>query len=156
MSFLTDLFIKDNYSGNIHRIGDNCHDSLYVDSEGTVHYYNLQNGDGCKDHSAKLQTLKEKYPDRDWGERANEFVCGYSFVPCVKECCNCEHQKDCPFDKLSDSVYEKDNILSLFNSVSDTMKKSLLEIMITITQNPELKKEEWLKELGLIEEKGTE
>lgn len=152
MSFLTDLFIKDNYSGNIHRIGDNCHDSLYVDSEGTVHYYNLQNGDGCKDHSTILQTLKEKYPDRDWGERANEYVCGYSFVPCVKECYDCEHQKDCPFDKLSDSVYEKDNILSLFYSVSETMQKSLLEIMLVTTKNPDLQKDEWFQELGL--EKG--
>jgi len=43
---LIDIFIKDEYSGKIHRVGDDEHDSLYVDLEGRVHYYNLQTGDG--------------------------------------------------------------------------------------------------------------
>ena len=42
---LIDLYIND--SGTIRRIGDNCHDQLTIDDEGRLHYYNLQNGDGC-------------------------------------------------------------------------------------------------------------
>lgn len=44
---LTDLYVIDKLDGEIHRIGDNQHDSFWVDSEGIVHYFNLQNGDGC-------------------------------------------------------------------------------------------------------------
>lgn len=43
---LIDLYIRDNCNGRIHRIGDNPHDMLTVDSEGNVRYINLQNGDG--------------------------------------------------------------------------------------------------------------
>ncbi len=44
---LTDLYVMDKSNGVIHRIGDNQHDSFWVDREGVLHYYNLQNGDGC-------------------------------------------------------------------------------------------------------------
>lgn len=78
----TDLYIRDKYSGRIHRVGDNPHDMLTVDDEGTVHYSNLQNGDGCTGYrSVNRETLKDKYPDRNWGEREKEFTSGYEFVP---------------------------------------------------------------------------
>ena len=81
-----DLFIRDKYSGKIHRIGDNHHDMLTVDEEGTVHYRNLQNGDGCTGYkSVNRETLKDKYPDRNYGERANEYTSGYEFVPNTDE-----------------------------------------------------------------------
>ena len=81
MSF-TDLYIRDKYSGRIHRIGDDPHDCLIVDEKGTVHYNNLQNGDGCIAYkSVNRKTIAEKYPDRDWGKRADELVYGYEFVP---------------------------------------------------------------------------
>ena len=155
MGFNTDLFIKDKYSGYVHRIGDDPHDSLYVDDKGSVHYYNLQNGDGCGSNSNNNTTLKEKDPDKEWGKRANEFVHGYQFVSCYKECqyCETDMKHECPFDKLSDSIYQKDNILTLFHSVSETMQKSLLEIMLVTTKNPDLQKDEWFQELGL--EKGV-
>lgn len=44
---LTDLYVLDKHNGQIHRVGDNCHDSIWVDDGGIVHYQNLQNGDGC-------------------------------------------------------------------------------------------------------------
>lgn len=44
---LTDLYVIDKMDGGIHRIGDNQHDSFWVDFDGVVHYFNLQNGDGC-------------------------------------------------------------------------------------------------------------
>ncbi len=44
---LTDLYVLDKERGRIHRIGDNPHDSFWVDSKGVLHYCNLQNGDGC-------------------------------------------------------------------------------------------------------------
>lgn len=78
----TDLYIRDKYSGRIHRVGDSPHDMLTVDDKGTVHYFNLQNGDGCTGYrSVNRETLKDKYPDMNWGERAKEYTRGYEFVP---------------------------------------------------------------------------
>lgn len=44
---LTDLYVYDKDRKEIHRIGDNPHDSLYFHPERGVCYYNLQNGCGC-------------------------------------------------------------------------------------------------------------
>lgn len=45
---MKDLYIRDNSTGKVHRIGDNHHDCLWVDENGVVQYHNLQNGDGTK------------------------------------------------------------------------------------------------------------
>ena len=58
---LIDLYIKDNSTGRIHRIGDNQYDMLVVDDEDVVRYKNLQTGEGSK-----------------YG--------GYSFVPNTDKC----------------------------------------------------------------------
>lgn len=43
------MFIKDLETGEIHRYGDNPHDSLVMSEDGrTLTYYNLQNGDGSE------------------------------------------------------------------------------------------------------------
>jgi hypothetical protein len=42
---LIDVFVRDKDYGIIHRVGDDIHDSLYV-QDGMVIYYNLQNGCG--------------------------------------------------------------------------------------------------------------
>lgn len=79
---MIDLYIRDKYNGHIHKIGDNPHDCLMVDDDGTVHYYNLQNGDGCIGYkSVNRETLVDKYPDKVWGKRASEYISGYEFVP---------------------------------------------------------------------------
>ena len=70
MSFL-DIFVRDKYSGRIHRVGDNTHDMLWVDPAGTIHYYNMQNGDGCIGY----QSINEE-KDSD-----GNYAFGYEFVP---------------------------------------------------------------------------
>lgn len=40
------LFLRDNTSGTIHEYGKNPHDSLVLQEDGSIHYYNLQNGSG--------------------------------------------------------------------------------------------------------------
>ena len=81
MSFIN-LYVRDKYHNTIHRVGDNPHDCLSVDKDGTIHYHNLQNGDGCIGYmSVNNETLADKYPDRGWGERAREYTSGYEFVP---------------------------------------------------------------------------
>lgn len=62
----TDLYIRDKTSGHVHRIGDDPHDSLWVDHEGTVHYMNLQCGDGAgpysqMDHRAGFEFVSSVY-----------------------------------------------------------------------------------------------
>ena len=43
------LWVKDMYSGSVHEVGTNRHDSLVV-WDGRLEYENLQNGDGtCGD-----------------------------------------------------------------------------------------------------------
>lgn len=49
---LCDFYVKDKTDGRIHKVGTDRHDSIWVDSEGTLHYQNLQNGDGCSCKSA--------------------------------------------------------------------------------------------------------
>lgn len=61
---LIDFYVKDKVDGSVHRVGDDRHDSIWVDSNGTLHYQNLQNGDGCSSNS--------HYDDKQ----------GYEFVPC--------------------------------------------------------------------------
>ena len=40
------IFILDNITGEIHEYGEDCHDSLIVQEDGSLQYYNLQNGEG--------------------------------------------------------------------------------------------------------------
>lgn len=83
---MIDLYIRDKYTGKIHKVGDNTHDCIIVDEEGTIHYYNLQNGDGCIGYkSVNRETLSEKYPDEDWGVSGIEYISGYEFVPNIDE-----------------------------------------------------------------------
>lgn len=79
---MIDLWIRDKYNGHIHKIGDDPHDCLMVDEEGTVSYHNLQNGDGCTAYkSVNRETIADKYPDKSWGARGKEYTSGYEFVP---------------------------------------------------------------------------
>ena len=83
---LTNLWIRNKYSGEVHKIGSDPHDCLMVDEEGTIHYYNLQCGDGCIGYkSVNKTTLSEEFPDTDWDKRKDEFCYGYEFVPNMNE-----------------------------------------------------------------------
>lgn len=65
---LIDLYIRDKANGRIHRIGEDKHDGLWVDSNGTVHYQNLQNGDGCNANSRKDPYAGYEFVPSDFGE----------------------------------------------------------------------------------------
>lgn len=40
------LYIRDNTNGIVHKYGENQHDSLMLQDDGSIHYYNLQTGCG--------------------------------------------------------------------------------------------------------------
>ena len=40
------LFLRDNTNGTVHEYGTDKHDSLVLQEDGSLHYYNLQNGAG--------------------------------------------------------------------------------------------------------------
>ncbi len=40
------LYIRDNTDGHVHEYGTNPHDSLILQEDGSLHYHNLQNGEG--------------------------------------------------------------------------------------------------------------
>lgn len=57
------IWIKDLATKKIHKYGSDCHDSLTLSDNGTsLHYYNLQNGDGSR-----------------FGDYKNPFSGGYVF-----------------------------------------------------------------------------
>ena len=62
---MTDIYVRDKFSGRIHRVGDDQHDQLVIGGDGHLHYLNLQNEDGCSTGDTR----------RDG--------CGYEFVPNV-------------------------------------------------------------------------
>ena len=43
---MIEVYVMDKIEGGIHKVGTDIHDCLYVDDNGAVRYYNLQNGDG--------------------------------------------------------------------------------------------------------------
>jgi len=61
------LYIRDKFSGYLHRIGDDQHDALWVDDSGTVHYSNLQNGDGCDANSINDPHAGYEFVPSDYG-----------------------------------------------------------------------------------------
>ena len=78
-SLNTDIYVRDRADNTIHRVGDDRHDSLWVDESGTVHYSNLQNGDGCgaysiKDKMAGYEFCPSEYGriDKDYAEKFNQ------------------------------------------------------------------------------------
>ena len=103
---MIDLWIRDKYSGTVHKIGDDVHDCLSVDEHGTIHYDNLQNGDGCIGYmSVNKTTLSDIYPDKDWGRRKDEFQYGYEFVPN-------QNEYGYPYDPTEDKAGKENHEIS--------------------------------------------
>lgn len=69
-----DLYIKDRSSGQIHRIGDDPHDSLYVDHNGSVHYFNIHCGDGAGPYSMMDKKAGFEFIESDCGEPYDKSV----------------------------------------------------------------------------------
>ena len=70
---LIDIYVRDKYTGRIHRVGDDVHDSLWVDRNGTLLYHNMQNGDGCVGYKSVNQDKTVDDPD--------VYQFGFEFVP---------------------------------------------------------------------------
>ena len=70
MSF-TDIYVRNKYTGRIHRVGDDVHDSFWVDRNGTLLYHNMHNGDGC---TAFKSINTKKDINGDGYEEGFEFV----------------------------------------------------------------------------------
>lgn len=64
---LIDLYVRDKSTGKIHKVGSDMHDGLWVDSNGTVHYQNLQNGDGCNANSHNDKFAGYEFMPSDFG-----------------------------------------------------------------------------------------
>ena len=67
-----DLYLKDNgANGSVHKYGTNPHDSLILQEDGSLHYYNLQNGCGTLDPSEGyefcLKDGTDPRQDERWG-----------------------------------------------------------------------------------------
>ena len=65
------LYVKDNTSGRVHEYGTNQHDSLVLQDDGSLHYYNLQNGCGTMfpedGYSFCLEDGIIPRLDKEWG-----------------------------------------------------------------------------------------
>ena len=79
---MIDLWVRNKYTGEVHKVGDDPYDNLRVDLNGTVHYYHSLYGDGCIGmDSLDNSTLEECFPGVNWGTKAKQFVYGFEFVP---------------------------------------------------------------------------
>ena len=65
---LIDLYIRDKQTGKVHMVGSDRHVSLLVDDNGTVHYKNLQNGDGCGANSHTDTESGYEFMPSEYGE----------------------------------------------------------------------------------------
>lgn len=79
---LIDMYVRDKYTGESHKVGTDPHDSIWVSSKGVVHYMNLQNGDGASGDGLNDQNGYEFMPS-DCGEINDEngavvFICSDS------------------------------------------------------------------------------
>lgn len=118
---LCDIYIRDKYSGKIHRIGDDIHDSLWVDENGTLFYHNMQNGDGCMGYHSINQDKTVDNPD--------EYQFGYEFVPMMdgelaepyasqyKE----QQEKAKEWDNMIKELKERHNRLDHKNEIPDDL-----------------------------------
>lgn len=70
---LIDIYVRNKYTGRIHRVGDDVHDSFWVDRNGTLLYHNMQNGDGCIGYHSVNQDKTVDDPE--------EYQFGFEFVP---------------------------------------------------------------------------
>lgn len=75
---LTNLYVLGKCSGRVHRVGDSKHDGIWVDNNGVVNYYNLQDGDGCSGNGYEKEAgyafLPSNCGDLEQPERC---LCGY-------------------------------------------------------------------------------
>lgn len=63
------IYIKDNSDGKIHEYGTNPHDCLVLNEDGSIHYQNLQNGEGTLGGGYSFCTISGKPPEDTDGER---------------------------------------------------------------------------------------
>lgn len=72
-----EIYIKDTYNGYIHKLGSNCHDSLYVNDEGHIDYLNLQCCEGTR-YGSYIFCDKNGNDLKDWVEDYNYLAIGKS------------------------------------------------------------------------------
>lgn len=64
--------IRDKFTGNIRILGTDQHDMLVAEEDGSIGYYNLQNGDGTRDGY--------EFVTRDAGDGMLELACEWVSV----------------------------------------------------------------------------
>ena len=95
------LFVKDMYTGRIHRVGSEKHDSLHVDSKGFVRYENMQNGDGTS-YDGEPNSMNKN----------GEWRWGYEFIECddICEYCPNSNGNTCICEEiLSNEINDKED-----------------------------------------------
>lgn len=72
------LFIRCNYNGSVHEYGTDQHDSLVVIKDGSLHYMNLQFGEGSRFASAtegySFCYVDGSIPDPDGAEYGEDYL----------------------------------------------------------------------------------
>lgn len=90
-----EIYVKNTYDGHIHKLGTNCHDSLYVNSEGHIDYMNLQCCEGTR-FGSYIFCDEQGNDLKDWTEDYNYIAIGNSIT----------HSKE-SYDKAIDDLSTK-------------------------------------------------
>ena len=74
-----EIYVKNTYNGNVHKLGTDCHDSLYINSEGHIDYMNLQCCEGTQ-FGSYVFCDEQGHELKDWVEDYNYIGIGSSIV----------------------------------------------------------------------------
>ncbi|MCD8308919.1 MAG: hypothetical protein LUD19_03610 [Clostridia bacterium] len=127
------IYIKDNGSGGkVREYGTDRHDSLILQEDGSLHYYNLQNGEGTGDGGDYEFCMKDGSAPTDEEEGILDIGGELTTVDCQwckwrhrhQKCTCCKrnpHPKDC-YEKDEQAVAEfQKQLFEFFDAVKEGM-----------------------------------
>lgn len=117
------IFVKDNTDGKVHEYGTNPHDSLTLQEDGSLHYENLQNGEGTLGKGYSFCTVSGKPPEDTDGERIVDIGGDRTGVNCHRCKYRKRHQK-CTCCRRNPNL--KDNF-ALDPKAIDAARKAVLK-----------------------------
>ena len=120
-----EIYVKDTYNGHIHKLGSNCHDSLYVNDEGHIDYLNLQCCEGTR-YGSYIFCDKNGNDLRDWVEDYNYLAIGKSigysrdsYEEALEDIAELVQKNKLSYKNEDISNLVKDYIISLISKLKD-------------------------------------
>jgi hypothetical protein len=109
------IFIKDRATGTIREVGSDVHDKLYLDQEGHIQYYNMQNGCSSEDGTYEFLIDEEGHNHNNLPFTEEERI---DYLLDNTDCC---------FGMVESATYGINKMQNKIDSLEDMITKQLLE-----------------------------